>query len=423
MCELLVGLGDVTVVGVVDVDGEPLRVHVETRAPRPSCPGCAGVVVIKDRPSVELVDLAVFGRRARLVWRKHRWSCPSISCPTGSWTGEQPAIAAPRLGMTDRAGRWVTEQVGRHGRTVNEIALELGCDWHTINDTVLAYGTPLVEDPDRVGAPVVLGLDETLFARIGKWRRQAWSTSIVDVAAGRLLDVVPGRSAVEPCRWLAERGDMWLANVRWATLDLSGPYRAVFDTMIPHAVQIADPFHLVKLANSKLDECRRRVQNDTLGHRGRKTDPLYRARRLLTKAHERLDERGEGKLVGLLAAGDPRGEVRMAWHAKEVVRSIYDIGDADLAAEFVNQLGHDLQDNSCPVEARSLGRTIIRWRDQIAAWHQARFTNAPTEAANNLIKRIKRVAFGFSRFRNYRVRVLLYAGRPNWDLLATVTPR
>ena len=108
---------------------------------------------------------------------------------------------------------------------------------------------------------------------------------------------------------------------------------------------------------------------------------------------------------------------------QEVVRSIYDIADADLAAAFVNQLGHDLQDQSCPIEVRSLGRTILRWRNQIAAWHQAKFTNAPTEAANNLIKRIKRIGFGFTRFRNYRTRALLYAGRPNWALLATITPR
>jgi transposase len=349
MCELLVGLPEVNVLGVVDVAGEPLRVHVETREPRPACPGCGGDVSIKDRPAVELVDLAVFGRRARLVWRKHRWSCPNTSCPVGSWTGEHPAIAAPRLVMTDRAGRWVTQQVGQLGRTVNEIALELGCDWHTINDTVVAYGTPLIEDPARIGEPIALGLDETLFVRVGKWRRQSWSTSIVDVEAGRLLDVVPGRSGVEPCRWLAERGDAWLANIRWATLDLSGPYRAVFDTMVPDAVQIADPFHLVKLANSKLDECRRRVQNETMGHRGRKSDPLYRARRLLTKAHERLDDRGEEKLRGLLAAGDPRGEVRMAWHAKEVVRSIYDIPDADVAAEFVT-----------PARSRSPRRVLPR---------------------------------------------------------------
>ncbi|MBA2624911.1 MAG: transposase [Acidimicrobiia bacterium] len=96
--------------------------------------------------------------------------------------------------------------------------------------------------------------------------------------------------------------------------------------------------------------------------------------------------------------------------------------DADVAAQFVTRLGHDLQDRSCAIEDRSLGRTVLRWREQISAWHQARFTNAPTEAANNLIKRVKRIAFGIKRFRNYRISVL-YARRPNWALLATITPR
>ncbi len=424
VCELLVGLPDVNVLGVVDVIDDELRVHVETRGKRPRCDGCGGDARVKDRPDVELVDLPAFGRPTRLVWRKHRWECVAISCPVGSWTGEDSRIAALRLSMTDRASRWVTEQVGRWGRTVNEVAVELGCDWHTINDTVLAYGTALVDDDAyRIGEPTALGLDETLFCRVGPRHRQSWSTSIVDVRAGRLLDVVAGRGGTNPCAWLEARGEQWRDRIEWATLDLSGPYKAVFDTMLPDAVQVADPFHVVKLANSKLDECRRRVQNETVGHRGRKDDPLYRARRLLTKADERLDEHGRSKLLGLLAAGDPRGEVRTAWHAKEVVRSIYEHHNPDLATEFVERLGRDLQDQSCPIEVRSLGRTLIRWRDQIAAWHHAHVTNAPTEAANNLIKRVKRVAFGFRRFRNYRIRVLLYAGRPNWDLLATLKPR
>lgn len=160
----------------------------------------------------------------------------------------------------------------------------------------------------------------------------------------------------------------------------------------------------------------------SLGHRGHKDDPLYRARRLLTKAHERLDDTGDAKLRGLLEAGDPRGEVRTAWHAKETVRSIYDIADPSTAVEFVAQLGADLQDESCPVEVQSLGRTLGRWLDQITAWHHAQMTNGPTEAINNLIKRIKRIGFGFRRLRNYRIRALLYAGRPNWDLLDTITP-
>ena len=51
--------------------------------------------------------------------------------------------------------------------------------------------------------------------------------------------------------------------------------------MLPDAIQIADPFHVVKLANTMMDEVRRRIQNETLGHRGRQADPLYRARRKL----------------------------------------------------------------------------------------------------------------------------------------------
>ena len=153
ICELLVGLADVNVLGVEEADPDgPLRVHVETRGPRPRCPRCAGGVGVKDRPTVELVDLPVFGRLARLAWRKHRWECVDESCPIKTWTGEDRRIAPARLALTDRAGRWVTIQVGRCGRTVNEVAQELGCDWHTVNDAVIAYGEALVDtDPDWIG--------------------------------------------------------------------------------------------------------------------------------------------------------------------------------------------------------------------------------------------------------------------------------
>ncbi len=419
MCELLVGLPDVNVLDVTEADTH-LRVTVETRGPRPSCPHCGSTVAVKDRDTVELTDLPCFGRPAVLAWRKVRWEC-RFGC--GSFTEQAPAIAASRLKLTDRAGRWATVQVGRHGRSVTEVAKDLGCGWHPVMDAVAAYGQALIDDPARFGDVSALGLDETLRCRVGEWRRQQWTTQVVDVEAGQLLDVVEGRAAAGPIEWLENQPADWRAGIRWATLDLSGPYRKVFDTMLPDAVQVADPFHLVKLANSKLDECRRRTQNETLGHRGRKTDPLYRARRLLTKAHERLDEAGETKLAGLLKAGDPKGEVQMTWHAKETIRSIYAIDDPKLASEFVGQLINDLTDGSMPVEVRSLGGTIRRWRHQIVAWHKSRVSNGPTEAVNNLVKRVKRVAFGITNIRNYRIRALLYAGKPNWDLLATVTPR
>jgi transposase len=417
MCALLVGLPEVTVVGV----GEWrrwLRIVIASNAQRPVCE-CGGRPHGHGVREVELVDLPVFGRPTRLVWRKQRWRCPSCR---RSWTTQDRRIGSSGCALTTRAARWATLQVGRHGRSVAEVAADLGCDWHTVMAAVVAVGEPLIEDPARIGLVSALGLDEALFAREGPFRRQRWSTQIVDVRRGQLLDVVAGRDARGPCRWLADRPTGWLAGIEWASLDLSASYRTVFDTTLPDATQVADPFHVVRLANQALDECRRRVQNETLGHRGRKTDPLYRARRRLTMAAERLSVDGKQRLMGLLRAGDPRREVWFAWNAKEVVRQLYEHTDVALAAVWVDDIIRDFADPEMPQEVRRLGRTIRRWRDQIIAWHRSHVTNGPTEAVNNLIKRVKRVAFGMRNFRHYRIRSLLYAGRPNWTLLEAITP-
>ena len=96
-------------------------------------------------------------------------------------------------------------------------------------------------------------------------------------------------------------------------------------------------------------------------------------------AQQRLDEHAQGKLTGLLAAGDPKGEVTAAWHAKEAVRELYAHRDPKLALAWVDQLSQDMRYRDCPPEVRQLGRTMRKWRTQIAAWHQAQVSNGPTE--------------------------------------------
>ncbi len=96
--------------------------------------------------------------------------------------------------------------------------------------------------------------------------------------------------------------------------------------------------------------------------------------------------------------------------------------DSDLAVEWVDDIISDFVDRDLPIEVRRLGRTIKKWRDQILAWHPTRLMNGPTEAANNLAKHVKRVAFGFRRFEHFRIRTLLYTSKPNWDLLNITKP-
>src|SRR5687767_7216181 len=96
------------------------RVHVETTADTVGCGTCGTRARVKDRRPVALVDLAASGRPAVLAWHKRRWCCVELDCSTSTFTEQAPAIAAPRAKVTERAGRWVTAQVGRDGRSVAE---------------------------------------------------------------------------------------------------------------------------------------------------------------------------------------------------------------------------------------------------------------------------------------------------------------
>jgi transposase len=415
-CELLVGLDDMTVLAV-DEQGEGLTVVVESTPRLVGCDGCGTRATVKDRPEVSFGDLACLGRPVTLVWRKRRWCCPEDACPVGSWTEVNLRVAAPRCGLTRRAGLWACRQVGHYNRAVSAVAEELECSWSAVMSAVTVYGTPLVDDPARVEGVELLGVDETSFLKATPKSATRWVSAAVDVGRRRVIDLFEGRNATDLDAWLEDRPEAWKAAITVTVADLHEPFRAAFNRHLGHATQVADPFHVVAVGTRAVDAVRRRVQNETLGHRGRKPDPLYRARKLLTLAAERLDPAGQARLRGLLRVGDPGRQLYDTWTAKECLRDLYTLaGDPDLAATWLDRLIGDLADS----DVRELGgvaRTLRRWRAQILAWHTTGASNGPAEAMNMLIKKIKRVGHGFRSFANYRLRVLLYTGGCDWALL------
>ena len=113
--------------------------------------------------------------------------CPDVMCGVGSFAEQDLSVAPERALLTSRAGRWATAQVGRFGRTVSEVAEELGCDWHTVNREIVRWGDALLEaDISRFGAVEAVGVEETLFWRKGRWKRKQWCTSVVDVGGHQL---------------------------------------------------------------------------------------------------------------------------------------------------------------------------------------------------------------------------------------------
>jgi transposase len=315
--------------------------------------------------------------------------------------------------MTERARAEACRQVGRLGRPVAQLAAEYGVGWQAVMNTVTDHGSPLI--PARTGGVTSLGVDETSFLSAGPTRRTTFVTGLVDLNRGRLLDIVPGRAGSAVTAWLSEREDGWLSAIERVALD---PHRGYYNALVggldaPEVV--VDAFHIIKLANTVIDEVRRRVQQEQTGHRGFKGDPLYGIRRTLLTGTERLTDHGRARLAAGLAAGDPDAEVWYAHHIKELLRAVYRSDGLEDATAALDAF-YDAVEEVDIGEIRRLGRTIRRWHGQVLAyWRCDGLSNGATEAVNGLIKRIKRIGHGFRNLTNYRLRLLLFCGQPAWQ--------
>ena len=202
----------------------------------------------------------------------------------------------------------------------------------------------------------------------------------------------------------------WLAQVATVALDPWRGYASALVAPLGHATVVVDHFHAIRLANTVVDQVRRRTQQATLGHRGRKRDPLYRIRKLLLTAAEQLTSRGWVRLRAGLAAGDPTGEVAAAWQGKELLRAVYAAVGLPAARAALERF-YRWADGVEVAELSRLARTVRAWEAEILAWHATDgCSNGPTEAVNLLIKKVKRVGHGFRNFTNYRLRLLLHCG-------------
>ena len=281
----------------------------------------------------------------------------------------------------------------------------------------------LAADRKRLNRTSAIGLDETNFVRSFGHNRAEYATTVCDVEHHQIIDILPSRNFVDVASFLDKQPRSWKERIRFGALDMSATYAAVYSVILPKAAQVVDPFHLVSLANRRLDQVRRRVQNEQTGHRGRRDDPLYRARRALLVGEKRLDQRAMERLASLLELGDPNAEVAIAYRVKERLRDFYRCVDLQQSRSILEELAAHCTKRAMPPELQRLGHTIRRWFDKICNYHLAKMSNGPTEALNNLIKRIKRVGFGFRNFENYRIRALLYAGKPNWRVLGSIVVR
>jgi transposase len=416
----LLGLDGFEVITAEVIGGE-WQLEIQTTATVVGCQGCGVRAAPHGRRVVRVRDLPIGGRPVVLAWRKRIWRCRESACGVRTWT-EPAAAIRPRAVLTERARAEACRRVGKDAHAVAAVARDLGVGWATVMRAVRDQGQRLVDNPARLDGVAALGLDETSFLRATPIAPTRYVTGLVDVEGGRLLDVIADRTTRAVTAWLGARPRSWLAGVSTVTLDPWRGYAGALVGPLGHATVVVDHFHAIRLANTVVDQVRRRTQQATLGHRGRKHDPLYQIRKLLLTAQEQLTGRGRARLRAGLAAGDRFGEVAAAWQGKELLRAVYAAADLTVARAALDRF-YRWCDGVQILELSRLARTVRAWEAEILAWHlTAGCSNGPTEAINLLIKNVKRVGHGFRNFNNYRLRLLLHCG-VRWQTHRTVRLR
>jgi transposase len=179
---------------------------------------------------------------------------------------------------------WAVDALAHDDTTVSALARHLRVDWHTLWNAVRSEATRRTGRPERTRGVRTLGVDEHIWRPSHHGRERA-VTAMVDLTRdeqgrlhARLIDVVPGRSGTAYAGWLKDQLPEFVAGIEHAALDPFRGYANAIRDELPDAVAVLDAFHVVRLGTQVVDEVRRRVQQQTLGHRGLKDDPLYRIR-------------------------------------------------------------------------------------------------------------------------------------------------
>ena len=425
-CDLLVGLDGMHVIAVEEVPsrrGPSLQVVVESPGRIEGCRQCGVVMGSHGRREVRVIDTPCFGRPVELVWRKRTWRCAEPECSGGLLTEQDDDVVRPRALLSTRACWWAIGQLRREHASVLGLARQLGTTWRTVWHAIAPLLEQMAADESRFDGVDALGVDEHLWHHVSTkpiedgGRGPKELTGMVDLSGdskgrtrARLLDLVPGRSGAAYAGWLTERNEAFRAGIKVATLDPFQGYKNALDDELEDAIAVLDAFHVVKLGTAAMDDVRRRVQQETLGHRGRKGDPLYGIQNVLRCGAKRLTDKQKARL-GKAFVADPRHvEVELAWQCAQQLRSAYKATNLKEGRKIAEQVLASFP--TCPIpEIKRLGKTLKRWREAFLAYFDTnRSSNGGTEAINALIELHRRVARGFRNRDNYRLRMLLIGG-------------
>ncbi len=384
-----------TVAGVITAPGQ----QDDARC----CPDCGTpAAAVKEMVITTPRDIYIGDRQILLRWRKKRWICGNQKCVRKTFTESLPAVPS-RARLTSRLRTRLGEAIGDDLMPAATAACRYGVSDRTAARAFTAYATAQLADLDEQHDPgEAAGIDEFRRGAPGPARDQ-WFTHLVDLGSGGTLGLAQGRTAEAEKDLLRSPA----GRLRYLAMDLSATDRSGAPA---GATLIADAFHLVKLANRKIDDAFRRLAYRT----EHPHEELGLPRPLHYMLRYNIENLDPGHLATIIGQ-----QIAAVWIAKEHLRDLLALRATrthvtpapsavrDKLASFYLWCAdhHDIP------EIKTLAETISKWQQPVIDAVLTGYSNAKAEAHNRTAKLTARIARGFANPGNQARRVRMATTR------------
>lgn len=369
----------------IEVTESEILLHVDMKRRLVPCPVCGNMTdSVHDYRIQKVKDSPVQGKALVWYYRKRRYVCHSCgkrflerNWLLPKWHRLTNRLALQAIGkLSDKTSR---KDLAREFH-VSESTI---CRWMNLTE----YGKP-----DRL--PPVLSIDE-FRGNSGGEKFQCILTSPVQK---RILDILPDCRESRIYEYLQQFPNR--NEVRYFVSDMRKDYISMAKNLFPNAKIVIDKFHVVRYCTWALENVRKRVQK-SLHPDERKY--FKRSRTLLLKRMNHLTPNGRESVIRMLRF---QSDLRDAYLLKEKFYSFMDSKDSEEARKRLHEFGlfaaaTDLK------EFEPLFTVLRNWSKYILNSFDTGYTNGFTEGCNNKIKVLKRIAFGYRNFNNFRQRILM----------------
>ena len=382
---ILFGIDGAVIQSITESDRQ-LTIHFRLQRRPHRCPRCGQLTeTVHDYRVQQVKDLPSRMKPVRWSYEKRRYRC--LAC--GKRFAEELADLPRYHRHSNRLVAALLAELGRLESLVS-LASRFGISPSTLHrwQQLVSYGPP-------TELPAVLGIDEFR----GHAGGERFQCILTDPARRRVLDILPNRRGTDLATYFSQYTRAQRRQVRWIVMDMSSLFYQTLRPLFPEATFIADRFHVVRYALWSLELVRKRVQQQFAAQRRRY---FKRSRRLLLCHRAYLTEEDKGAVDQMLALSEP---LALAYHLKEL---FYQFMAAPSRAAAVPLLLHfRLSAHAANLpEFQPCLTMLANWEALILNSFDRRVTNAFTEGTNNKIKVLKRLAFGYRNFENFRRRIL-----------------